>query len=223
MSFEKDKYTLIKGLLNKDSCKYLTDSLKLAIANKQTTQDEQCPNSEAVYGHQDFDKLLEDLLPIFEEASGKKLYPTYSYARLYKTGEELKVHQDRPSCEITATVTLGIEGNPWAIYMGDLEDKSNASELYMNIGDAVLYCGMEKYHWREKFEGKWQAQVFLHYVDAEGLHAEWKYDKRHVLSHHQTNIDFPTFVYLPGYFDPTYCDQIIKEYKVKSILNKNLT
>jgi hypothetical protein len=37
-----------------------------------------------------FDKLLEDLLPHFEAACGKRLYPTYSYARLYKPGEELK-------------------------------------------------------------------------------------------------------------------------------------
>ena len=212
MSFEKDKYVLIKGLLNKDSCKYLTNSLKKAVTEKQTTQDTQCPNSEAIYGHQDFDKLLEDLLPIFEEATGKKLYPTYSYARLYNTGEELKVHQDRPSCEISATLTLGVEGNPWAIYMSDNEDKSNSSELYMNVGDAVLYCGMEKYHWRDKFEGDWQAQVFLHYVDAEGPHAEWKYDKRNKLNHHKSNVDFPTFVHIPNYFNSEYCDEIIKEY-----------
>jgi hypothetical protein len=55
--------------------------------------------------------LLEDLLPHFEKACGKRLYPTYSYARLYKPGEELKKHKDRPACEISATITLGFEGD----------------------------------------------------------------------------------------------------------------
>jgi len=53
----------------------------------------------------------------------------------------------------------------------------------MAVGDAVLYRGMDKHHWRERYtEGKWQAQVFLHYVDADGKHAEWKFDKRPALN-----------------------------------------
>jgi PKHD-type hydroxylase len=59
----------------------------------------------------------------------------------------------------------------------------------MNVGDAVLYRGCEKHHWREPYkEGQWQAQVFLHYVDANGPHAEWKYDKRPKLSHHDSSV-----------------------------------
>jgi hypothetical protein len=41
---------------------------------------------------------------------------------------------------------------------------------------------MDVEHWREKYtEGQWQAQVFLHYVDADGPHADQKYDKRESL------------------------------------------
>jgi PKHD-type hydroxylase len=61
--------------------------------------------------------------------------------------------------------------------MGD-ENGVSASKIEMDIGDAVLYRGTEKYHWRNKFKGKWQAQVFLHYVDANGPYAEWIWDKR---------------------------------------------
>jgi hypothetical protein len=115
---------------------------------------------------------LQDLLPHFEKACGKRLYPTYSYARLYKPGEELKKHKDRPACEISATVTLGFEGDVWSIYMA-------GNKVDMQVGDAVLYKGMEVEHWREKYtEGQWQAQVFLHYVDADGPHADQKYDGR---------------------------------------------
>jgi predicted 2-oxoglutarate/Fe(II)-dependent dioxygenase YbiX len=131
-----------------------------------------------------FDSLLENLLPNFEYASGKRLHPTYAYARLYAPGEELTIHTDRPACEISATLTLGFDGGVWPIFMGDASG-ANAAKIEMAVGDAVLYHGMTKHHWREPYkEGKWQAQVFLHYVDADGPHAGKKYDGRKKLSHH---------------------------------------
>ena len=175
--FTIEKYVHLKGFLDIDNCKELTVELKRLVAQQATVKDSQCPKSEAVHGALAFDKLLVDLLPHFERVSGKKLYPTYSYARLYQPGEKLDIHVDRPSCEISATLTLGFEGKAWPIYMGD-EGGANASKVEMAVGDAVLYRGMEKYHWRKKFKGEWQAQVFLHYVDADGPHKEWKFDKR---------------------------------------------
>jgi hypothetical protein len=137
------------------------------------------------------------MLPYFEEQSGLKLYPTYSYARLYKPGEVLKNHRDRPSCEISATLTLDWEGEQWAIYMADEATEQdgqlkisendanfyvkNIGEILMEVGDAVMYRGCDKYHWRNEFKGKWQAQVFLHYVDANGKYANHKFDKRPML------------------------------------------
>ena len=205
--FEINKYVHLKNVLLKEDCDKLIEQLKELVANQQTIKDPQCPISEAIHGASVFDSLLEQLLPNFEIASGKKLYPTYSYARLYAPGEELKIHTDRPSCEISATLTLGFEGDVWPIYMAD-HDETKAAEqrigehnskywlkniscIEMSVGDAVLYRGQEKVHWREKYkEGKWQAQVFLHYVDANGLNAEWKYDKRQKLNHHDSVILF---------------------------------
>lgn len=175
--FTKNKYAHLKGFLSKENCLELTAALRDLVSKGKTHKDEQCPISEAVHGAQVFDQLLVDLLPYFEQVSGKKLYPTYSYARMYANGDELKNHVDRESCEISATITLGFDGKQWDIYMGNA-DKSESNQILMDVGDAVLYRGMEVYHWREKFEGDWQAQVFLHYVDADGPHAEWKYDKR---------------------------------------------
>lgn len=176
--FVVEKYVHLKDFLAKESCAELTTELKRLVAEKQTTQDSQCPKSEAIHGAMAFDKLLVDLLPYFEKASGKRLYPTYSYARLYAPNDELTIHTDRESCEISATLTLGFDGDVWPIYMGD-EGKANPSKIDMAVGDAVLYRGCDKHHWRETYtEGKWQAQVFLHYVDADGPHREWKFDKR---------------------------------------------
>jgi hypothetical protein len=208
--FTVEKYTHLKNVLNKEECVNLVAQLKELIVNQQTVNDLQCPLSEAIHGAPVFDALLEHLVPMFEQASGKKLFPTYAYARLYVPGEELKIHTDRPSCEISATVTLGFEGNVWPIYMADYDETKtteqrigekekpywlkNISRVDMEVGDAVLYRGQDKVHWREKYtEGKWQAQVFLHYVDQDGPNTEWKYDKRKLLAHHDPSVLYWSF------------------------------
>ena len=211
--FEQNGYVHLKGFLDLTNCQELTTELKRLVAEKKTVKDEQCPLSEAIHGTVTFDKLLEDLLPHFEKHCGKKLYPTYSYARLYSPGEELKVHRDRPACEISATVTLGFSGKQWAIYMGDQEDKSDGNEILMAIGDAVLYRGMDKHHWREKFEGEWQAQVFLHYVDADGKHGDQKFDGRESLGLPKDMVqNLSDHWELPNGITNGFCDNLIKEY-----------
>lgn len=214
--FQENKYVHLKNFLDKTNCQQLTNELKRLVNERQTIKDEQCPLSDAVHGSEVFDSLLEQLLPHFENASGLKLYPTYSYARLYsKHGEELKNHRDRPACEISATITLGFEGDVWAIYMGDHEDKTNGTKIEMDVGDAVMYRGMDKWHWREPyFEGKWQAQVFLHYVDQNGPHAEWKYDKRESLGLSKTikPKNFDDCYKVENAISKGFCKKIIEEY-----------
>lgn len=218
--FNKHKYVHLIDFLPKFSCDELTNELKKLIAENKTFQDPQCPKSQAVYGEKIFDKLLEQCLPYFEKACGLELLPTYSFARLYAPNEELLNHIDRSSCEISATITLGFDGDGWAIYMGDDENKSNASKIDMNIGDAVLYKGMEKWHWREPYvEGKWQAQVFLHYVDKNGKHAEWKYDKRDCLGVKKTIDSKPNndsgldvCYTIPNLISEQFCNNIVVQY-----------
>ena len=217
--FQNKGYVHLKSALDKQSCEVLTNELKTLVETKKTIKDSQCPLSEAVHGAQIFDNLLEAMLPYFEQQLGLKLYPTYSYARLYnQQGEELKNHRDRPACEISATITLGFEGDVWSIYMGDDEDKTlNVNKIDMEIGDAVMYRGMDKWHWREPYsEGKWQAQVFLHYVDQNGPHAEWKYDKRESLGLSktiQTEIQsFDECYKIDNAISEGFCKKLIEEY-----------
>lgn len=211
--FDKNGYVHLKSFLDLNNCKELTQELNKYIEQGKTTKDPQCPISEAVHGTPTFDQLLVDLLPHFEQACGKRLYPTYSYARLYKPGEELKKHKDRPACEISATVTLGFEGNVWSIYMA-------GNKVDMQVGDAVLYRGMEVEHWREKYtEGRWQAQVFLHYVDADGPHADQKYDGRTSLGLSKTIgqkvlTDCAVF---KKHVSNSFCDNLINTYSQDSI------
>jgi len=226
--FKDHGYVHLKNFLDKTNCAELTKELKRLVSENKTVKDEQCPLSEAVHGSSIFDKLLEDLTPHFEQASGLKLYPTYSYARLYNSqGEELKNHKDRPACEISVSLTLDFEGDVWPIYMGDQEDKTNGAEIKMAVGDAVMYRGMDKWHWREPyFEGKWQAQVFLHYVDVNGPHAEWKYDKRESLGIsktvcNQTEQHFDDCYIVSDAVSEAFCEKLIQEYS-KSEVKKEL-
>jgi len=183
--FNQNGYAYISNFLDKENCQQYVNEAKKLIEQGKATKDDQCPLSFSLERTSLFDSLLEQLTPNIETATGKKLLPTYAYARWYSPGEELKLHRDRPACEISATITLGFQGNSWPIYMGYDDNKQNCKQINMNVGDAVIYKGREIYHWREKYnEGDWQVQVFIHYVDADGPYKEWKYDKREALSHH---------------------------------------
>jgi hypothetical protein len=126
------------------------------------------------------DGLLMDLLPFAEEASRLKLFPTYSYFRVYSRGDVLEKHTDRPSCEISLSLCLGYEAErAWPLLV---EGPAGVSSVELAPGDGLLYRGIECPHWREPMDGEQTAQVFLHYVDQNGPYAEWKYDKRPALS-----------------------------------------
>jgi predicted 2-oxoglutarate/Fe(II)-dependent dioxygenase YbiX len=190
--FIDTKFVRLSEFLSQDDCESLTSYLK-AETDKNGWHDEQCPKSKALKNDVIFDKLLYKVLPEIEEVTGKKLLPTYSYARWYVSEEELEIHKDRQSCEYSVTLTLGFDGNAWPIYMGYPSDNKtecekiyenkkvyvyNPTKIEMNAGDALVYKGCELYHWRDSYkEGNWQAQVFLHYVDANGPYKDWADDK----------------------------------------------
>ena len=71
-----------------------------------TWTDKQIPNTYSHYADFVMETLLVKMLPIMAKETGLDLIPTYSYARLYKNGDELR-HKDRPSCEISTTLNLG--------------------------------------------------------------------------------------------------------------------
>ncbi len=141
--------------------------------------DRQVPNTPSGYGDPAFDGLLEHLRPRVEKRSGLSLHPTYSYFRFYKRGDVLRRHRDRPACEISVTLNLGqAPADPWPIYV---ERDSGPYAALLAPGDALLYRGCDCFHWREAFQGTRLAQVFLHYVDRNGSHADEKYDGRKTL------------------------------------------
>ena len=130
----------------------------------------------AHYSHQVTEFLLLKFAPVVEEVTGKKVFPTYSYMRIYKHGSELKKHKDRAACEFTLSIALGCDSrDPWPIH---LDTGTGPRAVTISAGDGVLFRGCDLFHWRDRFEGTYCAQVFLHFVDQDGPAADQKFDGR---------------------------------------------
>ena len=173
-----NKYQVIKGAINYELANFILnyfllkrDAVKFMYENNIYAQspilgtwtDQQIPNTFSCYGDFVMDTLLVKVLPKMQQETGLNLVPTYSYARAYKKGDELKKHKDRPSCEISTTIHLG--GDPWPIFI-------EGTKVLLEVGDMLVYSGCELEHWREPFEGNICGQVFLHYNHVNGPFAE---------------------------------------------------
>jgi len=138
------------------------------------TVDVQCPKSAAIYNYKPFVVLLCEKVNFISELMQEPMLPTYCYARLYKHGEILRPHTDRPSCEISVTLHLGGD-MPWDIWF----TKPDGTKVNYNLkpGQAATYTGMVSEHWREAYKGQNYGQVFLHYVRANGEYWEHFFDR----------------------------------------------
>lgn len=176
--FDQNGYVVLQNVLTKEQCDSLVEHMFQLHADGKLVQDDQCPLSDAVYGDEKFDTLLQNIAEPLGKAVGKRLLPTYSYARIYRPGDVLKKHKDRPACEISTTLTLGYDAKVnWPIHFAN-DDGTIESAVTMEPGEMAAYKGTEMVHWRKPFKGNWHCQVFLHYVDADGPHADQAMDGR---------------------------------------------
>ena len=210
MSFKKNKYQVIRNAISKELANLAYTYLQISaeadywmITNQMTHdknplvgnfKDQQVPGSYAKYADRLMETLLVKVIPIMKDKTNLNLIPTYSYTRLYRKGNILKRHKDRPSCEISTTLNLG--GDNWDIFL-DPTGTNNVIDEHKNIhkpnapkgikislkpGDMLIYSGCELEHWREPFQGNLCGQVFLHYNHANGPYAKTNlYDKRPML------------------------------------------
>ena len=174
--FATQRYTFVAQLISE------TDRLRLrrrALERSKTRMmksDNQVPGTPAVSVDPQMEELLERLLPSIERIAQRPLFPTYSYFRVYKTGDVLERHTDREACEVSVSINLDCQAPaPWPI---SVEGPLGVSSFALEPGDGVIYRGIECPHWRDAFQGEMMAQVFLHYVEQHGSRAEWKFDKR---------------------------------------------
>ena len=135
--------------------------------------DRQVPAKYVEYSNPVMESLLLYCKQRMEEVTGLELCPSYSYFRIYETGNDLKNHVDRESCEISATMTLAYKNDttmtPWPIWIKG--ECGSVASITLHEGDAIIYRGGELEHWREPMDGdedSFQVQVFLHYIDKNG-------------------------------------------------------
>jgi len=198
-NFKKDKYAVIKKVISKELSEYIFNYFMIKRQVAQTLfyskfispentdwgffKDPQVPNTYSHYADIAMETLLLKVQPVIEKHIKDKLIPTYSYARIYKKGDILERHKDRPSCEISVTMNLG--GDLWPIYLNPdpksgyvdknskkrgrhaiqdyVPSRKKGIEVNLKPGDMLIYSGCDLEHWRDKFKGKDCAQVFLHY------------------------------------------------------------
>ena len=155
------------------------------------------------YNHPQYRRAHTGIRQKIEDIIGRKLYNTYYYDRFYFPGQKLSNHVDRDACEIS--VTMHVSSNlkePWALWIktpDNYSDKKNSHliskgenrYIYLGSGDAVLYKGCERPHWRDPMPGLLETsldytkgnerkdlyyhQIFFHYVlqDGERAHCAW--------------------------------------------------
>ena len=179
-AFEHNRYVYLNDTISRPDCEQLTQYMFNLYNEGKTEKDEQCPLSDSIYGDEIFDNIAQELAGPLSKQLGVEILPTYTYARIYRKGEILVRHRDRPSCEISGTLTLGFDDGSgiWPIFFAKDEDDIVGSASEINIGDLVMYRGCELPHWRPKYKGEWQVQVFFHFVDANGPYKDSVLDGR---------------------------------------------
>ena len=194
--FKKNKYTVIKQAISKDLASFVANYFSIQkqvydtclkeryispfedMLGRYEGNNQQVPNTYSHYSNIAMETLMLKCQPQMEKTTGLKLYPAYTYARIYKKGDVLKRHKDRFSCEISTTMNLG--GDDWPIYLEPSgETGKKGVRVDLKQGDMLVYSGCELEHWREKFKGNECVQVFLHYNNAKTKGAKQNmFDKR---------------------------------------------
>ena len=175
---------LVKNsLLIERDLQYLKEGVNPADLGHFSTEDHVVKGTHfSKYSHLTCEALSLTLLPLIQNITGKRLYPTYTFTRFYYNGSELKKHTDRPSCEYSMTLCVDIDPDPWGIWV-------EGNEVILMPGDLVVYRGCDAEHWREPYKGNRHIQTFIHYVDANGRNSEWRFDRRPVLGSNSVHGD----------------------------------
>ena len=177
-NFNQNGYVVVKNVLNDNFLNFITQYTLFDEIRDFNPDRKQVIGAHSRYSDPAMETLLLLLQKTIEENTGLNLYPTYSFYRVYRPGNELLPHKDRSSCEISITLFLGKD------YMGSDYEWPIIIEnnrVVLEPGDLVCYKGIELEHWREKFnapKNSWHSQAFLHYVDVNGPFSEYKYDQR---------------------------------------------
>ena len=208
-------YKNIQSIISKDEAHRLSEMILKQPFRNDDEQVEGCVGT--WYSLPFCNILLGQLCERLSKEVGRKLLPTYTYCRIYTTGNQLFPHLDRPSCEWSVTVNLS-QTDQWPIYM-------DGSEIVQEVGDGAIYQGCEVYHWRKPFKGQQYVQVFLHYVDAAGPYKDYVHESS-ISTQTKPELTFKLLTTNPNIymnfcvekvFSEAECDKIINCFRVKNL------
>ena len=188
--FKENGYVICKNTIEN---KVLLDFLGVYAYNVARikgceSNDKDVPNTPSFYGDFAMENLAFFIKPKLEQITGLSLLQTYTFFRVYKAGDAMFRHSDRPECEVSVSMTLrkNKDEEIWPIYIDNKEYKKKRGDesggetpAFLDTGDALVYRGCECEHWRNEYtEGTKLAQLFMHYVDANGDKTHLKNDGR---------------------------------------------
>ena len=192
--FKEKGYTVVKNAINKELCSFITQYTLFDEIQDFQTDGGQVPNAHAKYADPAMETMLLHLHSLMEKNTGLELYPTYSFYRVYRNGDVLEPHKDRPSCEISCTLCFNYSYDDskytWPIFV-------DGYRAELKPGDLVIYRGTELEHWRESFdiqEDAWHVQGFFHYVDKNGLYENYRYDQRNSVGQLKNNKNIKSYI-----------------------------
>lgn len=170
----ENNYIVIENFISNERSTNLSFEFLKYCKENNLEGDEQAPNSYSAYNYIPFLELLCEKTPEVSAVIGETVLPTYVYSRVYKNGSELVRHTDRDACEISLTLHLHGDSS-WPIWIETPSGEKRCVEL--NPGDAMVYLGKIASHWRDRYQGEYYSQVFLHYVRSRGDCAYAYFDK----------------------------------------------
>lgn len=180
-----EEFKVIRNFIDQAKCNRMVAKVDDFMARGLNLKpDTQCVISPAFYGI--FNDESAEFLSRIEALIGKDLYPTYTYSRLYRPGEILLPHTDRPECEYSFTLGLKYDDEIWPIY---LQTSRGVEEILLDNGDILIYKGIEQMHWRMRLTKRFHYQGFFHYVDKTGPYADRKYDNHTKFATTQEAVD----------------------------------
>jgi tryptophan halogenase len=207
-SFKSNGYCVVKSAISPEIRDLATQYALFDEMQDFTPDTMQVKAAHSKYADPMMETILLQLQPILEKYTGLTLLPTYSFYRVYRNGDELVSHTDRPSCEISATICFNYsysdEEYSWPIYM-------NGNPVGLMPGDMVIYRGCDLDHWRAPMAppgDDWQVQAFFHFVDANGPYTEYKFDKRESIGEERSK---DKIVKVAKEETPSVVNQVIKE------------
>lgn len=154
------KYKVVRG-------KYVLDDIGIPT---------QVANSISVYNNPRYETLYYKVKKEIEKVTGKRLYRTYYYERVYKQNNVLAKHVDRPACQVSVSLHLSSNTDDWSIFF----EEDTIKEYTAEVGDAILYNGVTTPHWRHPLicsRDGYYHQIFFHFVDADGEYVHHAFDR----------------------------------------------